>query len=85
MILNLLLQILKFKSYSKDQIYDHRKTKFLQIGRDQGFSGKINMDKQSLSYKDSSLENLKIHIKKNKYLYGGLGIVVIASLIAALL
>ncbi len=74
----------KFKSYSKDQIYDHRKTKFLQIGRDQGFSGKTNMDKQSLSYKDSSLENLKIHIKKNKYLYGGLGIVVIASLIAAL-
>ena len=42
------------------------------------------MDNQSLSYKDSSLENLKNHIKKNKYLYAGLGIAVIATLIAAL-
>ena len=27
-----------FENYSKDQIYDHRKSKFLQIGRTQGFS-----------------------------------------------
>ena len=27
-----------FENFSKDEIYDHRKAKFLQIGRDQGFS-----------------------------------------------
>ena len=26
-----------FENFSKDEIYDHRKAKFLQIGRDQGF------------------------------------------------
>ena len=32
-----------FENYNKDEIYDHRKSKFLQIGRDQGFSKSSNL------------------------------------------
>tara|TARA_B100000941_G_scaffold186760_1_gene134402 strand:- start:64 stop:615 length:552 start_codon:yes stop_codon:yes gene_type:complete len=74
-----------FESYSKDQIYDHRKSKFLQIGRDQGFSKSSNLNNNgSLSYKESSFTKFKLHIDKNKLVYGGTVLIVIAGLIALL-
>ena len=73
-----------FESFGKHEIFEHRKAKFLQIGRDKGFSKSTNLSEGGLSYQDSKFENFKIHIDKNKYLYGGLGLVVIASLIALL-
>ena len=73
-----------FENYSKDQIYEHRKTKFLQIGRDQGFSKSSNFSDGGLSYKDAGIINMKSHINKNKYIYGGLALVVFVSLIALL-
>ena len=64
-----------FESFGKHEIFEHRKAKFLQIGRDKGFSKSTNLSEGGLSYQDSKFENFKIHIDKNKYLYGGLGLV----------
>jgi|TARA_B100001093_G_scaffold423237_1_gene416070 acetyl-CoA carboxylase carboxyl transferase subunit alpha len=71
-----------FENFSKDEVYDHRKTKFLQIGRDQGFSKSTNLNNTGLSYKDSSLQKIKVHLDKNKLVYVGLGLLAITSLIA---
>ena len=73
-----------FENLSKNEIYDHRKTKFLQIGRDQGFSRSSSISNGGLTYKDSGLNKLKLHIYKYKYLYSGVGLVAIVSLIALL-
>ncbi len=73
-----------FESFSKDEIYDHRKAKFLQIGRDQGFSKATNLADQSLSYKESAIRKFRIHLDKNKYIYIGFCLVAITSLIALL-
>jgi len=73
-----------FENYTKDEIYDHRKSKFLQIGRDQGFSKSSSLSDGSLSYQESNIKKIKSHLDKNKYIYGGLGVVILASLIAIL-
>ena len=73
-----------FDNYTKEEIYDHRKTKFLQIGRDQGFSKSSNLSDGDLSYKGPNLRKLKSHILENKYIYGGLGLVIIVTLITFL-
>ena len=44
-----------FESLSKEEIYDHRKSKFLQIGRDQGFSKSSNLE-GGLSYNDTNIQ-----------------------------
>ena len=72
----------KFENLSKEEIYDHRKTKFLQIGRDQGFSKSSELNNASLSYKDTGIRKLRSHINKNKFIYGGLSLVLIAAFIA---
>ena len=73
-----------FENFSKDEIYDHRKAKFLQIGRDQGFTKSTNLDGGGLSYKESTLQKITSHIEKNKLVYSGLGLLVAVSLIALL-
>ena len=73
-----------FESFSKDEIYDHRKSKFLQIGRDQGFSKSSNITDGGLSYKESVFNKLKSQINKNKYVYAGFGVIVIIGLLALL-
>ena len=72
-----------FNGFSKDEVYDHRKTKFLQIGRDQGFNKSSNID-GGLSYKESTLEKIKSHIFNNKVIYAGFIVIAIISLIALL-
>ena len=73
-----------FENFSKEQIYDHRKNKFLQIGRDQGFSKSTNFNDTGLTYKETSLRKLKSYVSKNRYVYLGLGIVSIIALIVIL-
>ena len=70
-----------FENFSKEEIYDHRKTKFLQIGRDQGFSKSTNLEGGGLSYKESSIQKLAAHLEKNKLIYAGIGLLAITSLI----
>ena len=71
-----------FENFSKDEIYDHRKSKFLQIGRDQGFSRSSDLDNTGLSYKGSDIQKIITHIVKNKLIYIGLGLVIIAGLVS---
>ena len=73
-----------FENYNKNQIYDHRKSKFLQIGREQGFNKLSGLNDGGLSYKDSDIRKFKSHISKNRYVYIGLCLVAITSLIAVL-
>ena len=56
-----------FENFSKEEIYDHRKAKFLQIGRDQGFSKSSNLGDGSLSYKQRGIVKLKSHFYKLKH------------------
>ena len=72
-----------FENFSKEEVYDHRKTKFLQIGRGQGFTKSSNLE-GGLSYRESKLLNLKNHIERNKLVYAGIVIVAITSLITLL-
>ena len=81
---SILKNLKSFENFSKDEIYDHRKAKFLQIGRDQGFSTSTNLEGGGLSYKESNLQKFATHLVKNKLVYGGLGILVAVSLITLL-
>ena len=51
-----------FENFSKEEIYDHRKAKFLQIGRDQGFSKSTNLEGGGLSYKESRYTKISYYI-----------------------
>jgi acetyl-CoA carboxylase carboxyl transferase subunit alpha len=73
-----------FKNLSKEEIYDQRKSKFLQIGRDRGFSKSTNLEGGGLSYKEPNFQKLLFHLDKNKLIYGGIGLIVVTSLIALL-
>ena len=53
-----------FENFSKEEIYDHRKAKFLQIGRDQGFSKSTNLEGGGLSYKEIKHSKISDHIYK---------------------
>jgi acetyl-CoA carboxylase carboxyl transferase subunit alpha len=71
-----------FENFSKEEVYDHRKTKFLQIGRDQGFSKSSNLSDTSLIYKESSYQKAKLHIIKNQLIYIGITCVLIAGIVS---
>jgi acetyl-CoA carboxylase carboxyl transferase subunit alpha len=60
-----------FENFSKEEVYDHRKAKFLKIGRDQGFNKPTNLSDTNLGYKVSLTDKIKGVFNKNKYLYLG--------------
>ena len=74
--------IRSFDNFSKEEIYDHRKTKFLQIGRDQGFMQSSNLESDNLSYSAPVLKKITNHIFKNKLVYFGLMLVLTVVLIS---
>ena len=61
-----------FENLSKDEIYDHRKEKFLKIGREGGFARSSNLSDSNLGYKESFIERIKRKFAKNQYTYYGL-------------
>ena len=67
-----------FENLSKEEIFDQRKTKFLQIGREQGLSKSSNFSDTELSYTQSKYQKIVHYISKNKLLFMGLGIVLMA-------
>ena len=80
---NSIVQNLKsFDNLSKEEIYDHRKAKFLQIGRDQGFSKSSNLPDSGLSYKETGLQKIRNNIAKNKLIYLGVSLVLLAVLVS---
>ena len=70
-----------FSSMSKDEVLNHRKNKFLSIGRSKGFVSETKTD-DSLHMKQNLLDILKIKIIKNK---NQLIIVAIILMIAVLI
>ena len=74
--------ISSLENFSKEEVYDHRKAKFLKIGRDQGFSQSSDLDNGGLSYKEPGIQKIKLHIVQNKLVYIGIGLVFIAGLIS---
>ena len=82
---NSLIKSLKnFENFSKEEVCDHRKSKFLQIGREQGLGKSSNLSDANLSYKRSNLQKLKSHLSKNKLIYGSVSLLIFTGLIALL-
>ena len=77
---SLIKNLRSFENSSREEIYEHRKTKFLQIGRERGFSQSSNLEDKGLSYGGSNYHKIRSHINKNKLLYIGIGLVLIAGL-----
>jgi len=71
-----------FESSSKEEIYDQRKSRFLKIGREQGFSTSTDSTDGGLIYKQPSLQKVKSHITENKFIYLGLSLILIVGLIS---
>tara|TARA_Y100001970_G_scaffold269893_1_gene363088 strand:+ start:354 stop:1460 length:1107 start_codon:yes stop_codon:yes gene_type:complete len=79
---SLIKNLRNFENSSREEIYEHRKTKFLQIGRERGFSQSSNLEDKGLSYSGSNYHKIRSHIEKNKLLYIGIGLVLIAGLVS---
>jgi acetyl-CoA carboxylase carboxyl transferase subunit alpha len=58
-----------FENLTRDEIYDHRKAKFLKIGREKGFTKSGNLNDSGLGYKESYLDKARREFNKNQYLY----------------
>ena len=71
-----------FKNFSKEEIYEHRKKKFLKIGRDKGFTKSTNLNNSSFGYDEPLIEKIQRNITDNKYIYIGLSLVILASIIS---
>jgi len=70
-----------YESLSEEEVYDDRKTKFLKIGRNKGFTQSSNLTANSLERKDSFRLKVKREFNDKKYLYYGLLTVALAILI----
>ncbi len=79
---SLIKNLRNFEELTKQQIYDHRKEKFLKIGRDRGFSTSSDNDDAGLSYKETIVHKIKNHIYKNKLIYMGLTGVFVVGLVS---
>jgi acetyl-CoA carboxylase carboxyl transferase subunit alpha len=58
-----------FKNLSGNEIYDHRKVKFLKIGREGGFAKSTTLGDTSLGYKETFISKAKRSFFKNQYAY----------------
>ncbi len=56
----------ELKSMNRDEIFSHRKNKFLSIGRKKGFVSKIDSD-ENLIMKENFLQKIFINLKKFQY------------------
>ena len=80
--LSIVNNLKKFENFTNEQIYEHRKSKFLQIGRDRGFGKSSDFEGKGLSFKETKIQKILSHIVKNKLIYAGFGILALSSLIA---
>ncbi len=66
-----------FFTMDKDEILNHRKNKFLSIGRNKGFTSQSGLSK-NLSMKENVFDKIKLKLKKNKkVIYLGISILVL--------
>ena len=70
-----------YESFSGEEVYDDRKTKFLKIGRDKGLTQSAKLTDSSFGYKDSLLAKITRKFDRNRYLYYSLLAAVLTVLI----
>ncbi|MDC0418268.1 acetyl-CoA carboxylase carboxyltransferase subunit alpha [Pelagibacteraceae bacterium] len=70
-----------YESFSRDEVYNDRKNKFLKIGRNKSFVKSDDLTDKNFGYKDSFLSKIKIEFDSKKYLYYGLLVVALTVLI----
>tara|TARA_B100000941_G_C28361452_1_gene477244 strand:+ start:22 stop:693 length:672 start_codon:yes stop_codon:yes gene_type:complete len=63
---SILENLKSFENLSGDQIYNQRKTKFLKIGRDQGFKGSAETTGKGLGYTETKFFNIFSYFKNKK-------------------
>ncbi len=82
---NIILQNLKyFDNMSSEEIYEHRKNKFLKIGRGGGFN-KTSLDGQAgLEYNEPIFSKFNRFFSQNRYLYLAIGAALIVTIISLL-
>ena len=81
---SLIKNLRNFDNFSRDEIFDHRRTKFLQIGRSPGYGKSSEFDSSNLTFKESNFQKIRLHIFKNKVLYAGIGLIMMAGIVAIL-
>jgi acetyl-CoA carboxylase carboxyl transferase subunit alpha len=82
--LSIIKNLRRYETFSKDEIYEDRKAKFLKIGRDKGFSKSANLTDSNFRQKESFLLKIKNEVNNNKYLYYGLIALTLTALITLL-
>ena len=81
-IKNVILENLNFfENMSSEEIYDHRKNKFLKIGRGGGFAKSSVAGDTGLEFKEPIVLKFKRNILKNKYILSAIGLALIVSII----
>ena len=70
-----------YENFSREEVYEDRKAKFLKIGREKGFTKSANLSDNSFGYKDSFFSKIKRRFDSNKYLNYGLLAVALTVLI----
>jgi len=84
-IKNVILEnLVFFENMNSDQILDHRKNKFLKIGRGGGFTKSTVEGVTGLEFKEPIILKLKRNLIKNKYTIAALGIALITTIIVLL-
>ncbi len=78
---SILKNLRTFDGLSREEVYEHRKAKFLKIGRQKGFS-KSSLSDKGLSYKGSGIQKIKNHLFKNKLVYIGISLILVAGLVS---
>ncbi len=73
-----------FKGMSKNEIYEHRKNKFLKIGRGKGFVKSSTKFDQELTYKEPIFNKFKRNYDSNKLIYIGVGLAIFVTVFAIL-
>tara|TARA_B110000971_G_scaffold862_1_gene805 strand:- start:181 stop:861 length:681 start_codon:yes stop_codon:yes gene_type:complete len=70
-----------YENFSREEVYNDRKAKFLKIGRDKGFTKSANLTDSSFGDKNSFFLKTRRELESNKYLFYGLLAVVLTALI----
>src|SRR5210317_2076952 len=73
----------QFENYSRQEVYDDRKVKFLKIGREKGFEKSGNLADKGLGYKETLLNKLRKSSNKSKLFYLGIVALVIGLIAVA--
>ncbi len=71
-----------FSNFSREEVFEHRKSKFLKIGRDKGFTKSSNLDQKGLGYNQPFFIKFNRHLSNNKYIYLGISLAILVGIIA---